>query len=108
MTALVGAFNWLVVKPRLANPQTISLLRKSAAVELTIGLAVVILTAILVGTSPPDEDEGMKEMPGMQSSVAPAMSVERMAGWNWIEGRQAETANYDHEKNMKRPESNHV
>ena len=72
MTALVGAFNWLVVKPRLTKPKTISLLRKSAAVELTIGLAIVILTAILVGTSPPDEDEGM---PGMQSSVAPVRFV---------------------------------
>ena len=72
MTALVGAFNWLVVKPRLANPKTISLLRKSAAVELTIGLAVVILTAILVGTSPPDADDSM---PAMQSSVVPSISA---------------------------------
>jgi putative copper export protein len=86
LTALVGAFNWLVVKPRLANPKTISLLRRSAAVELTIGFAVVILTAILVGTSPPDEDEAM---PGMQSSVAPARSVERVAG-----GTQALTISY--------------
>jgi len=44
------------------------LLRRSAAVELTIGLAVVILTAILVGTSPPDADDGM---PSMQSSATP-------------------------------------
>jgi len=68
MTAVVGAFNWRVVKPRLANPGTITLLRRSAAVELTIGLAVVILTAILVGTSPPDADDGM---PSMQSSATP-------------------------------------
>jgi putative copper export protein len=72
LTALVGAFNWLVVKPRLANPATISLLRKSAAVELTIGLAVVILTAILVGTSPPDADDAM---PSMQSRVTPSTIV---------------------------------
>jgi putative copper export protein len=76
MTALVGAFNWLVVKPRLANPATISLLRKSAAVELTIGLAVVILTAILVGTSPPDAEEAM---PGMQSRGGGAIRVEVVA-----------------------------
>jgi putative copper export protein len=72
MTALVGAFNWLVVKPRLTSPKTISLLRKSAAVEFTIGIAVVILTAILVGTSPPDADDAM---PSMQSSAAPAVSA---------------------------------
>jgi putative copper export protein len=59
LMALVGAFNWLVIKPRLSNPGTISLLRKSAAVELTIGVVVVILTAILVGTSPPDSDSAM-------------------------------------------------
>ncbi|MEP7086525.1 MAG: CopD family protein [Gemmatimonadota bacterium] len=56
-TGLVGIFNWLYVKPRLTNPETISTLRKSAAVELTIGVLVVIITAILVGTSPPDADE---------------------------------------------------
>jgi putative copper export protein len=61
MMALVGAFNWLYVKPRLANPASIGLLRKSAAFELAFGVVVVILTAILVGTSTPDEDA----MPGM-------------------------------------------
>jgi putative copper export protein len=59
LMALVGAFNWLVIKPRLSNPDTVSLLRKSAAVELTIGVVVVILTAILVGTSPPDSESAM-------------------------------------------------
>jgi putative copper export protein len=58
LTGLVGVFNWQYIKPRLANPATISTLRKSAVVELTIGLVVVILTAILVGTSPPDTDDG--------------------------------------------------
>jgi putative copper export protein len=62
LLALVGAFNWRVIKPRLANADTIPLLRKSAAVELTIGLVVVILTAILVGTSPPDSDDAMPAM----------------------------------------------
>ena len=56
-TGLVGIYNWRFVKPRLTNPATISTLRKSAAVELTIGLVVVALTAILVGTSPPDTDD---------------------------------------------------
>lgn len=56
-TGLVGVYNWQFVKPRLTNPATISTLRKSATVELTIGLVVVALTAILVGTSPPDMDD---------------------------------------------------
>jgi len=67
--ALVGAFNWLVIRPRLQNPDTISLLRKSAAVELTIGAAVILLTAILVGTSPPDSEDAM---PGMGLRATPA------------------------------------
>jgi putative copper export protein len=58
LTGLVGAFNWLYVKPRLTKAETISTLRKSAAVELAIGLVVVVMTAILVGTSPPDADDG--------------------------------------------------
>ncbi|HEY2897911.1 MAG TPA: CopD family protein [Gemmatimonadaceae bacterium] len=66
MMALVGAFNWRVIRPRLANADTIPLLRKSAAVELTFGLVVVILTAILVGTSPPDSEDAMPGM-GMHS-----------------------------------------
>jgi len=71
MTALVGAFNWRVIKPRLSDAATIPLLRKSAAAELTIGLAVVILTAILVGTSPPDADDAM---PAMGSRILPVVT----------------------------------
>jgi copper transport protein len=72
LLALVGAFNWLVIKPRLSNPDTIPLLRRSAAVELSIGLAVVILTAILVGTSPPDSDDAM---PGMGFRAVPTIPL---------------------------------
>jgi putative copper resistance protein D len=57
LTGLVGAYNWRVVKPKLTSPGTIAVLRKSAAVEITIGVIVVILTAILVATSPPDADD---------------------------------------------------
>jgi copper transport protein len=72
LMALVGAFNWLFIKPRLTNPDAIALLRKSAAVELTIGVVVVILTAILVGTSPPDsEDEMTPAVRAIPTAVAP-------------------------------------
>ncbi len=57
LTGLVGIYNWRVVKPRLSSAAAIPTLRRSATVELSIGLVVVILTAILVGTSPPDADE---------------------------------------------------
>jgi len=70
LTALVGAFNWRVIRPRLSDPAVIPMLRKSAAAELTIGLAVVILTAILVGTSPPDAEDSM---PTMGSRVVPVV-----------------------------------
>jgi putative copper export protein len=72
MMAIVGAFNWRVIRPRLAKSDTIALLRKSAAVELTFGLVVVILTAILVGTSPPDSEDAMPAMSlHVPSAVAP-------------------------------------
>jgi putative copper export protein len=75
MMALVGAFNWRVIRPRLANADTIPLLRKSAAAELTFGLAVVILTAILVGTSPPDSEDAMPAMSLHAASVFPLTSL---------------------------------
>jgi putative copper export protein len=75
MMALVGAFNWRVIRPRLANADTVPLLRKSAAVELTFGLAVVILTAILVGTSPPDSEDAMPAMSLHAASVFPLTSL---------------------------------
>jgi len=75
-TGLVGIYNWRVVRPRLTNPDTIPTLRRSARVELTIGVVVVILTAILVGTSPPDTDE----MPpsAMQHAMAHAIAATQL------------------------------
>jgi putative copper export protein len=75
LMALVGAFNWRVVRPRLAKSDTIPLLRKSAAVELTFGLVVVILTAILVGTSPPDSEDAMPSMSLHAPSASPLTSL---------------------------------
>ena len=57
LTGLVGLYNWRVVKPRLSSGDTLPTLRRSATVELSIGLVVVVLTAILVGTSPPDPED---------------------------------------------------
>ena len=77
LTGLVGIYNWRVVKPRLTDPDTIPTLRKSATVELTIGVAVVILTAILVGTSPPDADDALP--PTALHAIAHATAAARRA-----------------------------
>ncbi len=69
--ALIGAFNWLFVKPRLSKPETITLLRRSAIVELSVGVVVVILTAILVGTSPPDLDDAAPSSASLVASTFP-------------------------------------
>lgn len=56
-TGIVGVYNWRVIRPQLEHAGTVRLLRRSAAVELTLGAVVVILTAVLVATSPPDMDD---------------------------------------------------
>lgn len=48
-----GAYNWLKVKPRLAREPQAGRLRRSATVELTIALAVLAVTAVLVATPLP-------------------------------------------------------
>jgi len=67
-TGVVGIYNWRVVRPQLEHAGTVKLLRRSATVELTLGTVVVILTAWLVATSPPDMDD----MPMSSSLLAPA------------------------------------
>jgi putative copper export protein len=59
LTGVIGAYNWRVVRPRLADARTLPLLRRSAAAELTLGALVVLVTAVLVATSPPDMDDAM-------------------------------------------------
>jgi len=56
-----GAYNWLRVKPALGDDVGTHRLQRSAAVELGVGLLVVIVTAVLVATSPPTEMDGGSE-----------------------------------------------
>jgi putative copper resistance protein D len=56
-TGIVGLYNWRVIRPQLEHAGTVKLLRRSATVELTLGLVIVILTAVLVATPPPDMDD---------------------------------------------------
>jgi copper transport protein len=48
-----GAYNWLRVKPTLGTATATARLRKSAAVELAVGIAVIIATAVLVALPTP-------------------------------------------------------
>ncbi|HXY30344.1 MAG TPA: CopD family protein [Gemmatimonadaceae bacterium] len=52
--AFVGAFNWLVMRPRLADDASVAAIRRSALVELVLAAIVLGVAAVLVGTSPPE------------------------------------------------------
>ena len=49
-----GAYNWLRVKPALGDEAAAGRLRRSAIVELVVGAMVLLVTAVLVATSPPE------------------------------------------------------
>ena len=49
-----GAYNWRRVRPALGTARAASHLRRSATLELTAGALVLIVTAFLVATPPPD------------------------------------------------------
>jgi putative copper export protein len=51
--ALVGAYNFLRVRPALGDPAAADRLRRSGAVELALALAVLVVTAVLVAVPPP-------------------------------------------------------
>jgi putative copper export protein len=48
-----GAYNWLRVKPTLGTPAATARLRTSATVELAVGVAVIVATAVLVALPTP-------------------------------------------------------
>ncbi len=51
--AVVGAYNWRSVLPRLEADRGTTNVRRSAFVELSLAGLVLIVTAVLTGTSPP-------------------------------------------------------
>lgn len=53
--AATGAYNWRRVRPALGTEAATTRLRRSIAVELGIGLLVVIVTAVLVATPTPTD-----------------------------------------------------
>ena len=50
VVAATGAYNWLRVKPTLGDARGATRVRRSASIELTVGLLVLLVTAILVAT----------------------------------------------------------
>lgn len=52
-TFLLGAWNWRRVRPGLHEADGPGRLRRTAAVELALGQAVLIATAVVVSSSPP-------------------------------------------------------
>ncbi len=50
VVAATGAYNWLRVKPALGDVLGATRVRRSASVELTVGVLVLLVTAILVAT----------------------------------------------------------
>lgn len=53
VVAATGAYNWLRVRPALGGPEGIARIRRSAAIEVGIAIAVLLVTAILVATPTP-------------------------------------------------------
>lgn len=53
VVAMIGAYNWKRVLPRLGEAVGTRRLRTSAALEVTAAVVVLALTAVLVATSPP-------------------------------------------------------
>ncbi len=54
-----GAYNWRRVLPALGEDTGTHRLRRSAGFELTVGAVVLLVTAVLVATSPPADTDQM-------------------------------------------------
>ena len=50
VVAGTGAYNWLRVKPALGDERGAARMRRSATVELAVGVLVLLVTAVLVAT----------------------------------------------------------
>ncbi len=53
IVALTGAYNWLRVKPTLGQIAGAERIRKSARIELVVGIVVLLVTAVLVASPTP-------------------------------------------------------
>lgn len=66
-----GAYNFLRVKPALGDEVGTHRLRRSAALELAVGVVVLAVTAVLVATSPPQNMEGVGQTATAATEIQP-------------------------------------
>jgi putative copper export protein len=52
ITLIIGAYNFRRVQPQLVREEGTARLQRSAAVELGVGLLVLVVTGFLTGISP--------------------------------------------------------
>jgi putative copper export protein len=52
ITLTIGAYNFRRVQPQLANEVGSTRLRRSAAIELSVGFLILLVTGFLTGISP--------------------------------------------------------
>ena len=82
VVAGTGAYNWLRVKPALGSIEGAVRIRRSATLELAVGVLVLVVTAVLVATPTP-MDAAMAEAAATPAAeagtalAAPAMPDER-------------------------------
>lgn len=61
VVAATGAYNWLRVRPALGSIEGARRVRRSAAVEIVVGVLVLAATAVLVATRTPLDEAAMHE-----------------------------------------------
>jgi copper transport protein len=72
-----GAYNYLKVKPALGSDASTLRLRRSAGVELAIAAAVLMITAVLVATARPYEEEELVAAEDGHTTAARAAGLPR-------------------------------
>ena len=74
IVAATGAYNWLRVRPALGDLEGATRVRRSAMVELGVGLLVLAVTAVLVAM-PTAADEAAMHDPIVSTRACPASSL---------------------------------
>lgn len=70
VVAGIGAYNWLRVKPHLGRVEGAAKIRRTAVIELAVGVLVVLATAVLVALSTPrDASLNVSALPAFAAHV---------------------------------------
>ncbi len=72
LVAGTGAYNWLRVKPTLGGPDGGARVRRSASVELAVGVFVLAATAVLVATPTPKHPDATPDRHSARAASTPA------------------------------------